>query len=375
MDSDGNIYLSLLGFGRFFTFGTKVVQLEKSPSNLMTKFSNDGEMQWMEIMEVPWTDSYGHTVVQDFDKLTKKIITQQSQGGPNWRSSCKFRDWGYLTNSVSPTGRTESVLPFVSEDLGWYRTGSLDANGRLHSFGIWRGGINFSNKYDPQITNFVKDCHNLESFYKIINPNNGQIIKLFRTKDKNFHPLISKSYGESIYLLATVDNRVHLFKFSQNGDYLGSKPLNLGAQFNQKNIRFRFDINDKSIVIAGFRIRNNKALGIPRHNDVAFTVVKIGNEGWDKDKIWYEEIAPIKKNNGKNILYIFPNPANNYINIITTLKIENTKYEIYSVTGQLMQQGSVNSDSQIDISSLHRGAYILRFSSGDFVETGKFVKL
>jgi hypothetical protein len=40
-----------------------------------------------------------------------------------------------------------------------------------------------------------------------------------------------------------------------------------------------------------------------------------------------------------------------------------------------MQQGTINSDSQIYISYIYRGAYILRFSSGYFVETGKFMKL
>jgi hypothetical protein len=78
-------------------------------------------------------------------------------------------------------------------------------------------------------------------------------------------------------------------------------------------------------------------------------------------------------NNGyENIFHIYPNPATDHINVIST---QNSQFEILNIQGQtikrqLIQQGKTD----IDISGLAKGVYILRLNSNDKMEVTKFVK-
>ncbi|MBQ2838916.1 MAG: T9SS type A sorting domain-containing protein, partial [Muribaculaceae bacterium] len=60
-----------------------------------------------------------------------------------------------------------------------------------------------------------------------------------------------------------------------------------------------------------------------------------------------------------NNLFIYPNPAINFVNVSST---SNLQYiEIYSIDGQLMKHESVDATkSKINVSDLTPGTYILR---------------
>ena len=60
-----------------------------------------------------------------------------------------------------------------------------------------------------------------------------------------------------------------------------------------------------------------------------------------------------------NNLFIYPNPANNYVNVNATLNLQNI--EIYSIDGQLLISEIVDTNNvKIDVSNLPSGTYILR---------------
>lgn len=71
--------------------------------------------------------------------------------------------------------------------------------------------------------------------------------------------------------------------------------------------------------------------------------------------------------------FIFPNPASHtiYLKNITSTKIE---FEITSFDGKILQHESMSSSDGINIQSLPPGIYIIRFLTGNTVQTTKFVK-
>ena len=66
---------------------------------------------------------------------------------------------------------------------------------------------------------------------------------------------------------------------------------------------------------------------------------------------------------------LYPNPTSDILNIEGKVDV---KYNIYSIDGKKISNGNTNSDSQIDVSNLPIGSYILFLSDGG---VGSFQKL
>ena len=77
-------------------------------------------------------------------------------------------------------------------------------------------------------------------------------------------------------------------------------------------------------------------------------------------------VTDVKKNN----ISIYPNPAVDVINISNVSS--KTKFEIYSVGGQLVNQGTT--DGKVNVSKLTKGVYILSLESNGEKSQTKFIK-
>ena len=77
-------------------------------------------------------------------------------------------------------------------------------------------------------------------------------------------------------------------------------------------------------------------------------------------------VADVKKNN----ISVYPNPATDVINISSVSS--KTKFEIYSVGGQLVNQGTT--DGKVSVSKLAKGVYILTIESNGEKSQTKFIK-
>ena len=69
---------------------------------------------------------------------------------------------------------------------------------------------------------------------------------------------------------------------------------------------------------------------------------------------------------------LFPNPAKNTLNLEMPASISNFSTEIYSVLGQSVAQST--NKSQLDISSLNAGMYLLKISTNTGTITKRFIK-
>jgi len=77
-------------------------------------------------------------------------------------------------------------------------------------------------------------------------------------------------------------------------------------------------------------------------------------------------VTDVKKNN----ISVYPNPATDVINISNVSS--KTKFEIYSVGGQLVNQGTT--DGKVNVSKLTKGVYILTVESNGEKSQTKFIK-
>ena len=86
----------------------------------------------------------------------------------------------------------------------------------------------------------------------------------------------------------------------------------------------------------------------------------------------YGDISGLLDVNG--ITSIFPNPANNYINVLVKNDVKST-YQIFDVNGNNVLNGFFNSNiNQINVSDLPAGFYIIKMISAQKQSVSPFVK-
>jgi alpha-amylase len=70
--------------------------------------------------------------------------------------------------------------------------------------------------------------------------------------------------------------------------------------------------------------------------------------------------------------YIYPNPANEFIQILDNENIYGKDYEILDISGRIIQSGKLSLNNQVDVTSLRVGSYYLNLSGHltKFIKTG-----
>jgi hypothetical protein len=115
------------------------------------------------------------------------------------------------------------------------------------------------------------------------------------------------------------------------------------------------------------------ALAVYSQKDIAFYI----------DSYYYRYVAKFvpfymgvsEENPENNSLKIFPNPAGNYVSIdVGRDNHSEIIFNLYTITGQLVETGVVNGKEQkIDISKLDNGVYVLSVQSYDYTANKKLV--
>lgn len=87
--------------------------------------------------------------------------------------------------------------------------------------------------------------------------------------------------------------------------------------------------------------------------------------------------VPCKEGEGSEMetqLQIYPNPAENTINITLPSTIAQAELFIYNSTGQVVIQTRLNNQNSVDVSALAPGHYFLSYKTSERVLNGQFVK-
>jgi hypothetical protein len=74
-------------------------------------------------------------------------------------------------------------------------------------------------------------------------------------------------------------------------------------------------------------------------------------------------------------IYLFPNPANGFLNIEFTNTFKPKNARIYSIDGKLRREINIEIDSKIDIEYLESGLYLIMFQVGNQTIIKKFEKV
>jgi len=77
--------------------------------------------------------------------------------------------------------------------------------------------------------------------------------------------------------------------------------------------------------------------------------------------------------NLNNSIKLYPNPANNYLIIETTLSGK-LNYSVYDITGRQLQSGSFLRNKKLDVMGLAEGVYVIQLQTQKGVISKKFVK-
>ena len=82
--------------------------------------------------------------------------------------------------------------------------------------------------------------------------------------------------------------------------------------------------------------------------------------------------AGLEEENLENNISIFPNPSSDFISVTYKSKTKNSQIEIIDLMGRQVKTGQMQ--SQIEISNLQNGFYILKIKDGDLMLSKQFIK-
>ncbi|PCJ28316.1 MAG: hypothetical protein COA97_01400 [Flavobacteriales bacterium] len=165
--------------------------------------------------------------------------------------------------------------------------------------------------------------------------------------------------------ILTGEPRVRLFEMNTLGDSLWSKQY---THYGNGSEDYLFDMkltNDGGYIMCGYIINSS----LPQKNDVL--VIKVDSNGCDVSNctVGINENTLIE-----NEVIVYPNPNNGTFTIEAS-NLENSVLEIYNLTGQLVNQTTLNKNTTvIDINNQAKGLYLLKISNNKQLITKRIVK-
>ncbi len=112
-------------------------------------------------------------------------------------------------------------------------------------------------------------------------------------------------------------------------------------------------------------------------------IITVTNEiGCDaSDTIIFENVSTNILNYNPNMIELFPNPTNNYINIFTEnllipneLSSKKFLFELFDHNGQIVLNKFININESLDLSKLNKGIYIYKYHLNEEIRSGKIIK-
>ena len=99
-----------------------------------------------------------------------------------------------------------------------------------------------------------------------------------------------------------------------------------------------------------------------------------GYHNWNTTRLLNNIITSVRTNTAQHIK-LFPNPANDYINLDFPRVISNWQIKVYNLLGEkVYENNAISADKKLDISKLEKGFYLLTVINGIENYTSTFVK-
>jgi hypothetical protein len=179
--------------------------------------------------------------------------------------------------------------------------------------------------------------------------------------------------GPNVFNLATKpDNDMYIFKLDTNSNFIWA--FNYGDGGRRVAFDLLVDSSNKIYYCGrfnGWGVENFVDLN-PFAADTSFSIsntsftIKLSQTG----TLSTQNFTTIYKN------LVYPNPANNEINLSFENNLENANLKIISILGQtvLEKQNISGNNFSVDVSGLTNGTYIIHVNNNNSISTSRFIK-
>ena len=319
------------------------------------------------------------------------LINIGSETEPNFE--VVDRDFGGLGTIPLDTILNQSVKGIFPTVADLDNDGDIDliigdSNGKLHFFKniaesdheieFELQNVNFFNiDIGQHATPFLFDMNGDNLFDLIIGQLDGTI-SYIENSGSTYEPIfdtIIEDFGG-----ISVNNDESLYGFSTPYIYKEENEINIliGSESGQI-YHYRSINNDLSL---NFELLSDNFQGLAQGKNTALVYEDFTNDGkrdlflgMQTGGLFYfvndSTAIDIEINKENNELAIYPNPANNFINVETNIK---SQILIYSSIGQLVLNKKIYGTSTLDISYLSKGYYLLNINQQDYSEWRKIIK-
>jgi hypothetical protein len=162
-------------------------------------------------------------------------------------------------------------------------------------------------------------------------------------------------------------------------------PLGLNGVFNGGSYELKFS-NQNTFANAEVKLKDkfiNKLYDLKSINNLVFTVTADSNSFGENrfELIFSKSTTGLNNelNSSNNNFIVFPNPANNVLNLsLTTTKEDNYNFAIYNQLGAEISNGNLDFNAKrthaLNIENLSAGVYFIQVKNGKSSQTIKFIK-
>ncbi len=162
-------------------------------------------------------------------------------------------------------------------------------------------------------------------------------------------------------------------------------PLGLNGVFNGGSYELKFS-NQNTFANAEVKLKDkfiNKLYDLKSINNLVFTVTADSNSfGENRFELIFSKSATGLNNelsSSNNNFIVFPNPANNVLNLsLTTTREDNYNFAIYNQLGAEISNGNLDFNAKrthvLNIENLSAGVYFIQVKNGKSSQTIKFIK-
>ncbi len=159
-------------------------------------------------------------------------------------------------------------------------------------------------------------------------------------------------------------NDLFIAKYSTDGNLDWVKTTQ-GNGYSYSEIRSVAVYNTTNLFVSGFfwnylLIDNEELTSTNRHGFIA---------------MFGDNISGVNEIYNSVAVEIYPNPTKDKIAISTKLIFNNSRINIYSISGKLIKTAIISNQSEIDVSSLQKGAYFTKIHTEKGVLVSRFIKL
>lgn len=288
---------------------------------------------------------------------TEKILDAENE--KNWytvsNSSIYFKDDKFLkkynttSDSLSHPAENHTIKYFHFPLVILSKNGIQSVSYNIENDSIYEG------VYISELHDISKHQNN---HYMVTNPGGNSRYRFITKLDQNF---VNGKHAGTVIL-----KRPYNSEFIWNGS-IGLLDAGRDIYVCDESFEFR-----KLSEVAGMLDQHHL---ISLHNSIYFIGVdhKLGKQLFRINEL--NNILVVNNKNylpETNTLNIYPNPAQDYINLKEIY--ENCKYSIYSIDGTKIQSGKTN-NGQIDISFLTSGQYFIHVMNKNNIYIGKLIKM